>query len=723
MVPPPELPPLADLLAALLGLAEGTRRKVLLPLAAQPAEYALLRRGANVLVSYYHTDSSPEVLCLDRRVPLRASIDGAALALAEELESERNLWAREFGRRLIARASEIAIADDADSGRSATRYFGGAIENPGDKELAFGFEAAIFPSNESTPTSGRGAIWHADVHAMLFSGRLWAWVRGRRIPLAKGPILLPVQRMVSAVRALVDAAERHRPMNVRLRSGSFVIGMRRERSGDVALTIGSDDEGVVTVPALDLAGVSLPILRVASDLLRAVVSVDRSQTRNLRMTALRDEVRQLRRTVRTRSRTEGFVNVDPDLLRASAPPSEQPSERRAAALAAFPGALRFVPRWSAAIDGLDAASTFLCGDRLVIATPRRLIALDRDAGEPIWQCESAAVLTFLAGAALVRVGADGLVELRDAACGEALLRVRIAPRIGAPFGMWIGGGSVPPAAVIAEGRDRLVALDLRTGEMRWRFSGRGAVDLRACRSGRLLVVVGGDSSVHAIDAATGEIAWRHTSSGRFCLAPLVDSETVLVVSGEPGRGDAELVGLDLYSGRERFRRELGGAAQSAAIAAGDLAIVAITGGRGGVLAAFECETGERRWVAPDPGLGIGGAALALDRALVINTPRGSVHALDLATGDPIWSRRLAHPVSDDVPQRLDPVLRGGALFVPAAAVHVLRPTDGSPIGGALPCDLIPDVMRVDERGWVYVAEESGHLSAFAPAPHLTLLRS
>ena len=45
----------------------------------------------------------------------------------------------------------------------------------------------------------------ADVHAMLFGGSLWAWVRGRRIPLSRGPILLPVQRMVTAVRALVEA--------------------------------------------------------------------------------------------------------------------------------------------------------------------------------------------------------------------------------------------------------------------------------------------------------------------------------------------------------------------------------------------------------------------------------------------------------------------------------------------------------------------------------------
>ncbi|MDQ3037838.1 MAG: hypothetical protein M3Y87_35920, partial [Myxococcota bacterium] len=314
-----ELPPLQDLLGALIAMAEGTRRKSLLALVAQPAEWAMLRRGSNVLVSYYHTDSSPDVVVLDRRVPLRALLDATAAALDEHIAREDDAWGREIAGRLVRRASGLAITSDDDTGISATRRLGGALEDPGEKQpLSFGFEAAMFPS----PECPREAIAHADVHAMLFGGSLWAWVRGRRIPLSRGPILLAVQRMVSAARALIEAAESDRAANVRLRSGAFVIGVRREKDGEVALTLGSEDEGIVTIPALDLAGASLPILRIASDLVRAVVSVDRAQTRNLRITALRDEVRRLRRIVRSRARTEGFVNGDPERLRASAPAAE-----------------------------------------------------------------------------------------------------------------------------------------------------------------------------------------------------------------------------------------------------------------------------------------------------------------------------------------------------------------------------------------------------------------
>jgi hypothetical protein len=83
---------------------------------------------------------------------------------------------------------------------------------------------------------------------------------------------------------------------------------------------------------------------------------------------------------------------------------------------------------------------------------------------------------------------------------------------------------------------------------------------------------------------------------------------------------------------------------------------------------------------------------------------------------------LADALADEIPRRLEPVLRGGALFVPASSVHVVRPADGQKLSASLPCELVPDLMRVDERGWVYVAEESGYLAGYAPKPMLTLIR-
>ena len=41
--------------------------------------------------------------------------------------------------------------------------------------------------------------------------------------------------------------------------------------------------------------------------------------------------------------------------------------------------------------------------------------------------------------------------------------------------------------------------------------------------------------------------------------------------------------------------------------------------------------------------------------------------------------------------------------------------------GTVQADLVPDLLRVDERCDVYVAEESGHVSSFAAAARLSLV--
>jgi outer membrane protein assembly factor BamB len=329
----------------------------------------------------------------------------------------------------------------------------------------------------------------------------------------------------------------------------------------------------------------------------------------------------------------------------------------------------------------------------------------------------------MTGTTLVRLAADGRVSLCDLRDGEPYAQTVIAPRVGAPpSGLLAGGGSLPPVAILTDGADRLTAIDLRNGELRWRavLAGPGAVELR--RAGRVLCVTRGDSAVSALDIASGELLWRFARAGaRFSLAPAIDGDVVIAASGEPGKGAGALYGIDLFSGRARWDRALDAAPSSAPLSSPGVTTMAIGGPRRASLAAFSAEDGELRWMIPDPGAAGGAACLSLDRTLIVNAA-GGVSAIGLDDGQTRWQRRLSHPVADDVPRRLEAVLRGGALFVPSAEVHVLRPQDGRSIGDPLPCELVPDWMRVDERGWVYVAEESGHLRALAPRPHLSLVR-
>lgn len=718
--PHAEIPPLPDLMAGATALAEGRRGKVILALARTPAEFALVRRGSQVLVDCYSTLSTPEVLLRDRAISLRELLSActrAGRAIAKANPDTLN------GRALRKLSARVARARICSSERSVTldhvRCTGGSLDSPGQHvPLSFGFEANI-------PRSGSEAgepHAFADVHALLFDGELWAFSGERRVSLVRGPIMLAAQRMVSAVRALVEAWQAERPVHVRLRAGSFVVAVRRETQGNVALSLSTEKSGVLTWPALDVPSAALPVLRLAADLIRKLVAVDRSQSHNLRVSALRSEIRVLRRAIRGRSGRGGFENRDPDRLRVSVAPPHAAEVGEDASLVGR-GRLRYTERWSVEIDALDANSVFLCGERLIVATPKLTLALARGSGEVLWSIASERANSLVVGTCLLRLMPEGGAELVDVESGHTTARAESTLRLhGSGFALFAGGGELPPIAILHESNKRLIALDLRTGEPRWRFKSPSQAGLRVRRAGRVLLVTCGDGTIEALDVASGEVVWRFSDRGRFCLTPCVWGELALAVAGEPGGGSGALHGIELYTGKSLFRRELAYAPSAEPISTRHGVIVPTGRSREARLDAFDPERGQVRWSCHDPGLDNGARTLEVDDALIVNTPAGRVTSLDLATGQARWSRVLANPLTDDVPRQLEPVLRHGALFVPSAQVHILRPSDGATLTTETGCDLVPDLLRVDERAWFYVAEESGHLRAYASAPQLSLVK-
>lgn len=713
-----ELPALSDLVLALCALAEGKRRKAILPLSSSTGEFALVRRGNHVLLSYYDGGPVPQMFVRDRTLDLAQLIALCGRAAKEQCETHASCRTK---LAVAERALRTTLAPDRYLPPPARVHRGGGALSP-ESPLSFAFVAKL-PSCD-VPAADRGI--RADVHALLFDGELVAHAHGRKLVLARGPIFPAVSRMICAARSMVDAWESQRPLTLKLRAGDFGIGVRLARGGDLSLTLLGPHTEPFTLPALDVPTALVPILRLGSELTRVVIAADRSQTKNLRLTSLRDEVRALRRIVKNRTAQKSFVNHEPELLRASSPPLAR--EREAATPLVRPsegvGKLRLSLRWRAEVEGLDAGSTFLCGDRLVVATPHAQLALSREDGSLLWMKQRSALSVWMAGTALVSVESDGNVQICDLTDGEAYARARIAPRAFGPlYGVFAGGRGTPPVAVISEGRDRLVAIDIRTGEPRWRFRSPGRGDFRITRAGRVLLVVSGDSTLNALDVATGEVAWRWSDRGRLHFAPAVVRDRALAVAGHPSAGGGALLCLDLYSGQLLFRHELAGSPLMRPVCGDPVSVVPTLEGSEPKLSAFDLNTGELRWQRHDVGLSEGGSGLIVDQRLVVNTAYGTASGVDLGSGELSWERKLADPARDDVPRRLEPVLRGGALFVPSASVHVVRPTDGSLIGTPLADTVIPDFLRVDERGWLYLAEESGHIEAYAPAPHLRLVKA
>jgi hypothetical protein len=237
-----------------------------------------------------------------------------------------------------------------------------------------------------------------------------------------------------------------------------------------------------------------------------------------------------------------------------------------------------------------------------------------------------------------------------------------------------------------------------------------------------VLVAGGDSAIVALDAATGDVVWRVRGRLPFTGDVLCERDSVFATAGGP-IGPTELFHVDLFTGEVRWRRALDArpAPGHAPLVAGATVVIPTADRRGAGLSGLARETGERRWTLA-PGLAAPATSwLAVDELVIGNSASGTVVGIDGETSRTVYSRAFPRHVAADQPRRLEPVLRSGALFVPQEQVHVLRPRDGEVLA-TLPSDLIPDLLRVDEACGVYVAEESGHLAAFAVAPRLTLVR-
>ena len=595
------------------------------------------------------------------------------------------------------------------------------------------------------------------MHALLFKGRIRAEIRGKAVDLGEGHPILVAERLVELSRRAFDAWERGLAFHARGETSGLLLGVRLSASGELALTLGDSRSGsrrtVHTFPALGVDDVLEAALAFARSLVRAVLRRDRRQATNLRLGALRRTLRESSEALRQASRADSKVNPTPEPYRAFAAALD---ETLAPAAPAPPVTrLRYAPRWRAIVPGIDLRATYLCGDRLVVGAATEMWALDRTTGRVLWRSDVAKGTSVVTPGGIARLAPDGRFSVHDFGSGRPTLQTRIAPRVGGPVaGAVVHLPGLPKLVVVTEGEHHLVAIDLTSGEPRWRWSwggGRGPSrgTPRMKRAGRLVYFTCGDGALTALDVISGAVVWRLRDRLRFRTPPTVASDAIFVVSGG-AHGVAHLYCIDAYSGLVRWTRPIADASapctvEGAPLVAPAAVAVAVRQKSGLVLATFRRDDGRpiaasERAIAPR-----GTSWLAVDDAFIGNAPTGELVAVDAAGGELRWRHVLGpRPLEADLPRRLEPVLRCGALFVPCsliapagaaerqrgagerehsavAGVSIVRPSDGALIGTIAPSDAIPDMLRVDERCDVYVAEDSGHLVAFGALPRLSLV--
>jgi hypothetical protein len=737
---------LRDLALALVELARRPHAKRTVRFYDEPWEMCIERFGASACLSVYRTGPEPQVTAYDRAVPFDDVVSAARGAIGRLLAVAGALEGTPLG--LESAAEQLRgvppIGDTIESAVPEPTTI--LVEPDHEAHLSFGavftMRAGVGPGVENGESE---TIERADLHALLFRGRIRAQVRGRVVDLGDCHPLLVAEQLIELARRAFDAWERGLALHARREAAGVLLGMRVATDGRLALTLGAAHPGprgvaaerrtLHTFPALAVSDVLDAALAFGRSLVRAILRHDRSQSNNLRLGPLRRSLREANESLREASQTDSKVNPTPEPYRAFVAALDE--VRPSAAGGTLPAArLRYAPRWRAIVPGIDLRATYLCGDRLIVSSATEMWALDRANGRSLWRTDVSRGASIVTPDSVARLATDGSLRIYDVYSGEARACARIAPRMGGPVaGAAVSLPGLPKLIVVTEGAHHLVAIDLASGEPRWRWSWSGARTgrrhgpgvPRVKRAGRLLYFMCGDGALTALDVMSGAVVWRLRDRLRFHAPPALTHDALFVVAGG-AHGVARLYRVDPYSGSVRWSTPVTDGhvpctVEGAPIVATRAVAITLRHKSGLVLAAFHRETGapaatRMRVVGPRST-----SWLAVDDAFIGNAPNGELVAVDALSGELRWRQVLGpSPLEADVPRRLEPVLRCGALFVPHADVVVVRPRDGAVLGAISPTEAIPDLLRVDEHCDVYVAEESGHVIAFGALPRLSLVK-
>ena len=702
-----------------------------------PWEIGVERSGANALISLFRGGAHPEVAMFEREVPLAALAATVASAMADI--STTTLPAVSLGlQHARAELEATTIAPEPAPPPVAVVH----VEPDGEGDVRFAAELAL--RERPGPEKCERTVERADLLGLLVRGKLRIDVGDRSRTFGETFAFLFAEQLLALSTEVLEAWEQGRSYYRRVELFGIMLGIRYG-AGEKAGSAGEDAPRRAGAPAETGLWISLgesraaparegrtfrlgdaPVLVEATvtfgrTLARALVRHDPSQRQNLRLTTFRRGLRLLDERLREARCDDAKVNPAPEIYRAfaaTAPTPAAPSRQAAK--------LRFTPIWTATFPGIDLRATFLCGDRLIVGASRETACVEKRSGEFLWRCPTQPAVSVVTPAGLARLFPDGSMALHDFGSGEIVLTARLAPRVGGSVaGVVVSSPGLPRMLVVSGGKRCLSAVDLGTGEVRWRYSATGGSVFRLRRAGKLLIVASGDATLTAIDLWTGDVVWRARDRLRFTAHVGLDHESLFATAGEPesrARGTVRLYHLDPYSGATRWVRELpqGPLPQGAPLVT-DREVVVVTRDRRGLgLLALDRKSGETLWSA-EPGLfPVASAWLSIDDSVVINSEAGDLFAVAASSGATRWRHRFPRGMEGDQPRKLEPILRSGALFVPQQQVHVVRPRDGAVLG-CVPAELIPDLLRVDEHCDVYVAEESGHLAAFRAGAKLSVV--
>lgn len=281
-----------------------------------------------------------------------------------------------------------------------------------------------------------------------------------------------------------------------------------------------------------------------------------------------------------------------------------------------------VQRWKAATGGPVSSSPAVDGDRVFVTSyDGRLHALDAGSGELLWKFVTEGERRF---------EARGLHGQRPS-----------SQTFADPFDVYLSSPVVALGLVFfGSGDGHLYAVDAASGALRWKLRTGDVVHGSPAYADGLVVVGSWDGKVYGVDALSGRLRWQfqggvdpllHNQQG-FQASPAIAQGLVYI-----GGRDAHLYALDAATGQERWRFATGNSwvISSPAVHAGR---VYFATSDTSLVHALDAASGKPLWQQQGQAYVFSSPVIA-GPVLLLGVLNGSLEARDLASGERLWSWR------------------------------------------------------------------------------------
>ncbi len=224
-------------------------------------------------------------------------------------------------------------------------------------------------------------------------------------------------------------------------------------------------------------------------------------------------------------------------------------------------------------------------------------------------------------------GLDGEVVALDARTGKLRWRHRIGPSETSPL---VASGLV----YVGDWNGDVFALGARTGRVVWRYRTGGQVKGAMALSGRRLYVGSYDHHLYTLAARSGRLIWRASAQerlggrGTFYSTPSAAYGRVYI-----GSTDGKVYSFGATTGELRWSQSTGGYVYGSPAVWNKRILV---GSYSGTFFSLDAATGDVQWRFRANGP-ISGSATVLGGLVYFSTLKGRTYALDPRTGKRVWS--------------------------------------------------------------------------------------